>query len=57
MMEDAKQMLHVQGWRGNMRSYSIVLFESKLIVAVGFCSISYTMDDAFICERGAIKLE
>ena len=50
-------MLHVQGWRGNMRSYSIVLSESKLIVAVVLCSISYTMDDVFICERGALKLE
>ena len=57
MMEDAKQMLHVQGWRGNMRSYSIVLSESKLIVAVVLCYISYTMDDVFICERGALKLE
>ena len=56
-MEDAKQMLYVQGWRGNGRSYSVALFKSKLIVAVGLCSISCVVGDAFICERGALKLE
>ena len=50
-------MLHVQGWRGNMRSYYFVLSERKLIAAVGLCSIPYTMDNAFICEMGALKLE
>ena len=41
----------------NMISYFVALFESKLIVATGLYSISYIMGDAFICERGALKLE
>ena len=56
-MEDAKQMLHVQGWRGNKRSYTFALSESKYIVAAGFCSFSCIVGDAFICEGGALKLE
>ena len=56
-MEDGKQMLHVQGKKRNMISYFFALFDSKLIVATGLYSISYIMGDAFICERGALKLE
>ena len=56
-MEDAKQMLHVQGWRGNKRSYTFALSESKYIVAAGFCSFSCVVGDEFICEGGALKLE
>ena len=50
-------MLHVQGWRGNESSYFVALYESKHIVAAGFCSILCTMGDAFFYERGALKLE
>ena len=54
-MEDAKQMLHVR--RGNERSYSFALSESKHIVAAGFCSISFMVGDALFSERGALKLK
>ena len=50
-------MLHVKGCRGNESSYFVALSESKLIVAISFCSISCTVGDAFICQKGALKLE
>ena len=56
-MEDGKHMLHVQGKKRNMISYFVALSERKLIVATSLYSISYIMGDAFICERGALKLE